>query len=335
MSETLLIVTCVIVIAFIGYSLVVSKKDSSSGSDVLSTQLSNLMERFVKLEEAAKNMNTMPGSDVLSTQLSDLMERFVKLEEAAKNMNTMQSSIDSTFKNFQGMLNDRQERGAFSEVELEKLLRDRLPKQYLKFQETLSNNKRVDCLIDFGDANSRICIDSKFVLENFKNYAAAENDEDIKRYKKLFEDDVMKNVKKISEDYIISGETAPHAIMFVRSESVYRSIIDSEVDLMQKAREKNVLIVSPSYLWGLLNTLRVFLKDSEMTKKAQIIIKEIGLIGKDIGRLVERTEDVEKKFNLVADQFRSIKVSAEKIQRRAEKIEEIEGTNIEKIEKDK
>ena len=305
MSETLLIVTCVIVIAFIGYSLVVSKKDSSSGSDVLSTQLSNLMERFVKLEEAANNMNTM------------------------------QSSIDSTFKNFQGMLNDRQERGAFSEVELEKLLRDRLPKQYLKFQETLSNNKRVDCLIDFGDANSRICIDSKFVLENFKNYAAAENDEDIKRYKKLFEDDVMKNVKKISEDYIISGETAPHAIMFVRSESVYRSIIDSEVDLMQKAREKNVLIVSPSYLWGLLNTLRVFLKDSEMTKKAQIIIKEIGLIGKDIGRLVERTEDVEKKFNLVADQFRSIKVSAEKIQRRAEKIEEIEGTNIEKIEKDK
>ncbi len=305
MNEILLITTCVIVIAFIGYLLATSKKNNSSGNEVLSTQLSNLMERFVKLEEAAKNMNTM------------------------------QASIDSTFKNFQGMLNDRQERGAFSEVELEKLLKDRLPKQYLKFQETLSNNKRVDCLIDFGDANSRICIDSKFVLENFKNYVAAENDEEIKKFKKLFEEDVMKNVKKISEDYIISGETAPHAIMFIRSESVYRSIIDSEIDLMQKAREKNVLIVSPSYLWGLLNTLRVFLKDSEMTKKAQLIIKEIGLIGKDIGRLVERTEDVEKKFNLVADQFRNIKVSAEKIQRRAEKIEEIEGINIERIEKDK
>ena len=31
----------------------------------------------------------------------------------------------------------------------------------------------------------------------------------------------MKNVKEISGDYIIPGETAPHAIMFVRSESVY------------------------------------------------------------------------------------------------------------------
>jgi DNA recombination protein RmuC len=306
MTDIVLILTCLVVLIFVGYSIFSQKKEESNS-----------------------------GNEVLSTQLSNLMERFVKLEEAAKNMNIMQSSIDTTFKNFQGMLNDRQERGAFSEVELEKLLKDRLPKQYLKFQETLSNNKRVDCLIDFGDANSRICIDSKFVLDNFKNYSAAENEEDIKKYKKLFEDDVMKNVKKISDDYIISGETAPHAIMFVRSESVYRSIIDSEVDLMQKAREKNVLIVSPSYLWGLLNTLRVFLKDSEMTKKAQVIIKEIGMIGKDIGRLVERTEDVEKKFNLVADQFRNIKTSAEKIQRRADKIQEIEGTSVASIEDNK
>ena len=281
-----------------------------------------------------KKKGSEDDSSVLSTQLSELARRFTVLEEAAKQMGSMQTSIDTTFKNFQNMLDDKQERGAFSEVELEKLLRDRLPGNYLKFQETLSNGKRVDCLIDFGDANSRIAIDSKFVLDNFKIFKSSESEEEIKKYKKLFEEDVMKNVKKISSDYIISGETAPHAIMFVRSESVYRSIQDSDVDLMGKAREKNVLIVSPSYLWGLLNTLRVFLKDSEMNKKAQMIIKEIGLIGKDIGRLVERTDDVEKKFNLVADQFRSIKVSAEKIQRRAEKIEEIEGINVPTIEKD-
>ena len=281
-----------------------------------------------------KRKGNEDDSSVLSTQLSELARRFTVLEEAAKQMGSMQTSIDTTFKNFQNMLDDKQERGAFSEVELEKLLRDRLPSNYLKFQETLSNGKRVDCLIDFGDANSRIAIDSKFVLDNFKIFKTSELEEEIKKYKKLFEEDVMKNVKKISSDYIISGETAPHAIMFVRSESVYRSIQDSDVDLMGKAREKNVLIVSPSYLWGLLNTLRVFLKDSEMNKKAQMIIKEIGLIGKDIGRLVERTDDVEKKFNLVADQFRSIKVSAEKIQRRAEKIEEIEGINVPTIEKD-
>jgi len=304
MMEIIIYITCGAILAFILYSFL-NKKEN-------------------KEEDAS----------VLSTQLSELSRRFTVLEEAAKQMGSMQTSIDATFKNFQNMLDDKQERGAFSEVELEKLLRDRLPSNYLKFQETLSNGKRVDCLIDFGDANSRLGIDSKFVLDNFKVFKSSESEEEIKKYKKLFEEDVMKNVKKISSDYIIPGETAPHAIMFVRSESVYRSIQDSDVDLMGKAREKNVLIVSPSYLWGLLNTLRVFLKDSEMNKKAQMIIKEIGMIGKDIGRLVERTEDVEKKFNLVADQFRNIKVSAEKIQRRSEKIVEIEGTNIPSIEKE-
>jgi len=289
---------------------------------------------FILYSFLNKKKNKEEDASVLSAQLSELSRRFTVLEEAAKQMGSMQTSIDTTFKNFQNMLDDKQERGAFSEVELEKLLRDRLPSNYLKFQETLSNGKRVDCLIDFGDANSRLGIDSKFVLDNFKVFKSSESEEEIKKYKKLFEEDVMKNVKKISSDYIIPGETAPHAIMFVRSESVYRSIQDSDVDLMGKAREKNVLIVSPSYLWGLLNTLRVFLKDSEMNKKAQMIIKEIGMIGKDIGRLVERTEDVEKKFNLVADQFRNIKVSAEKIQRRSEKIVEIEGTNIPSIEKE-
>ena len=273
------------------------------------------------------------NSSVLSTQLSELSRRFTVLEEAAKNMGSMQSSIDTTFKSFQNMLDDKQERGAFSEVELEKLLRDRLPPNYLKFQETLSNGKRVDCLIDFGDINSRIGVDSKFVLDNFKSLQLSESKEDVKKYKKLFEDDVMKNVKKISLDYIIPGETAPHAIMFVRSENVYRSIQNSENDLMGKARDKNVLIVSPSYLWGLLNTLRIFLKDSEMNKKAQTIIKEIGLIGKDIGRLSERTADIEKKFNLVTEQFRNIKVSTDKIQNRAEKIQDIEGVKVEEIKK--
>jgi DNA recombination protein RmuC len=260
---------------------------------------------------------------ILSSQLADLLVRFSKVEEATKNISSTQVSIDNTFKSFEGMLNDRQERGAFSEMELEKLLKDRLPSQYLKFQHTLSNNKRVDCLIDLGEDSQKIGIDSKFVLDNFKNLRAAKSDDEVKRYKKLFEDDVLNNIKKISNDYIISGETTPHAIMFIRSEAVYREI--SEGNLVAKGLERNVLIVSPSLLWGLLNTLRMFLKDSEMSKKAQVVIKEIGVIGKDIGRLVERVADVENRFNQVSEQFRGIKVSADKIQSRAEKIQQLES----------
>jgi DNA recombination protein RmuC len=291
MIEIVIFITCLIIIFFIVYNF-------------------------------SKNKNTN-DSGVLSSQLADLLVRFSKVEEATKNISSTQLSIDNTFKNFQNMLDDRQERGAFSEMELEKLLKDRLPVQYLKFQHTLSNNKRVDCLIDFGENNQKIGIDSKFVLDNFKYLRAAKTEEEIKKYKKLFEEDVLNNVKKISSDYIISGETTPHAIMFIRSESVYREI--SASDLITKALDKNVLIVSPSLLWGLLNTLRMFLKDAEMSKKTQMVIKEIGLIGKDINRLAERVNDVESRFNQVSEQFRNIKVSTDKIQNRADKIQDLES----------
>ena len=302
--EILIYITCFAVIAYIVYSVLRIKSKS-------------------------------PSDAILSSQITNLSERFAVIEEAAKQINSTQNTIDETFKNFQHMLDDKQERGAFAEQELEKLLRDRLPQKYLKFQKTLSNGKRVDCLIDFGDHNSRIGVDSKFVLDNFKNFKNSMSDLDIKKYKKLFEIDVLKNVKKISDDYIISGETAPHAIMFVRSENVFKAIEESESNLIQKARERNVLIVSPTYLWGLLNTLRVFLRDSDMSRKTQIFIKEIGLIGKDIERLADRTADIEKKFNLISDQFRNVKVSADKIQSRAEKLQQIENVEaeVEELEK--
>ena len=115
--------------------------------------------------------------------------------------------------------------------------------------------------------------------------------------------------------------------MFVRSENVFKAIEESE-SIIQKSRE-NVLIVSPTYLWGLLNTLRVFLRDSDMSRKTQIFIKEIGLIGKDIERLADRTADIEKKFNLISDQFVKCESLADKIQSRAEKLQKIENVEVE------
>ena len=128
-----------------------------------------------------KKNGSSGDNSVLSSQLADLIVRFSKVEEATKNISSTQASIDNTFKSFEGMLNDRQERGAFSEMELEKLLKDRLPSQYLKFQHTLSNNKRVDCLIDLGENSQKIGIDSKFVLDNYKYLRSAKTEEEIKR----------------------------------------------------------------------------------------------------------------------------------------------------------
>ena len=88
MMEIIIYITCGAILAFILYSFLNKKKD--------------------KEEDAS----------VLSTQRSELSRRFTVLEEATKQMGSMQNSIDTTFKNFHNMLDDKQERGTFSEVEL-------------------------------------------------------------------------------------------------------------------------------------------------------------------------------------------------------------------------
>ena len=104
------------------------------------------------------------------------------------------------------------------------------------------------------------------MLDNFKNFKNSTSDQDIKKYKKLFEIDVLKNVKKISDDYIISGETAPHAIMFVRSENVFKAIEESESNLIQKSREKCINSI-PNIFVGSFKYFGVFLRDSDMSRK--------------------------------------------------------------------
>ncbi|MBE1616051.1 DNA recombination protein RmuC, partial [Flavobacterium sp. SaA2.13] len=79
MTEIIIYITFGLVVTFILYSIMNKKKEQSG------------------------------DASVLSTQLSELSRRFTVLEEAAKNMGTMQSSIDTTFKNFQNMLDDKQE----------------------------------------------------------------------------------------------------------------------------------------------------------------------------------------------------------------------------------
>ena len=79
-------------------------------------------------------------------------------------------------------------------------------KKHYEFQYTLSNNKKVDCLLKFdNNPNENIGIDSKFVWNNYEKYKQ-ENNENIKKSLfKEFEKDVNNHIKAISEKYIITG----------------------------------------------------------------------------------------------------------------------------------
>ena len=73
-----------------------------------------------------------------------------------------------------------------------------------------------------------------------------------------------------------------------------------------------------------LNTIRAVLKDAQMREQAGLILDEVAKMAKDVDRLNQRVDNLDKHFGLAEKDIREIRVSAGKVARRAENIEEME-----------
>ena len=83
----------------------------------------------------------------------------------------------------------------------EDVIKDNLPKRFYKIQKTLSNGKRVDCLLDFGTKGTAIAIDSKFPMP--KKLLNSPEDNEKKILEREFNTVITKHYTEISEKYII------------------------------------------------------------------------------------------------------------------------------------
>ena len=134
----------------------------------------------------------------------------------------------------------------------------------------------------------------------------------------------MKHVADIAEKYLMTGETQDTALMFVPSESVYAEIHDGFDDVIQKAYRARVVLVSPSLLMLAIQVMQQILKDARIRDAADQIRNEVMHLGDDLARLRERVVKLQKHFGDVNEDVRQILISADKIEKRAGRIEELD-----------
>lgn len=253
------------------------------------------------------------GDDTVLTNIDTKLQTIV---EAKKTMENLQGDMVD----FKNLFNNRSDRGKFGEEYLEDLVRDALNKKHYKFQHTLSNGKRPDCFLTFGSPEESVCIDSKFSWENYKKMHEEKNPEIRKSHAKAFKEDIMQHIKEVADKYIIIGETAPLSLMFVAAEEVFRDISKHPYNFIKKAREKNVVIVSPDTIFGFLRTYRLLIQNREMYILSGIIQKEVFALDEDIERLTKRITDADTKHSQISESFRQSRTSVEKIRKHISKI---------------
>lgn len=226
--------------------------------------------------------------------LHDLRERLAKIDVAQQKISSLSEQVVS----LQEVLSNKQARGAFGEIQLNDLVTSALPPSAYAFQVVLGNQKRADCVLNLPNPPGMIVIDSKFPLESYQALRNAQTDREKVEAERFFRASVLKHIKDISEKYIIPGETAESALMFLPSESIYAELHSNFTDVVEVSYRSKVWIVSPTTLMATLNTVRAVLKDARMREMAGVIQKEVGSLTEDISRLDDRIESLSKHFDM-------------------------------------
>jgi DNA recombination protein RmuC len=254
-----------------------------------------------------------------SENLQKLAERLAVIDRAQKNITDLATQVTS----LQGVLANKQSRGAFGQWRMETIIQDGLPKGAYAFQFTLANKTRPDCCIFLPDRRPLV-IDAKFPLEGITAYRDAKSDDERKAAAQRLRADVGKHVTDIAGKYLIPGETQEIAFMFVPSESVYADLHDGFDDLVQKAYRAGVVVVSPSILMLAIQVVQQIQKDARMRDAADQIRDEVGRLVKDVSLLGDRVRKLQIHFNQSNEDIRQAIISIDKIEAHGERIQQVE-----------
>ncbi len=281
------------------------------------TAMLQLMEKRLSIVSGQMNENLQGSARRTAQTLGELQQRLTAIDKAQDNITKLSGDVLT----LQDILSNKQTRGAFGEIQLNDIVSKALPKDSYTLQATLSNGKRADCLIHLPNPPGPIAIDSKFPLEAYEALRNATTDWEVNEAAKFLRTSVKKHIKDISEKYILDGETADGALMFLPSEAVYAELHANFPELVREGFDKRVWIVSPTTCMATLHTMRAILKDARMREQAGAIRRELGLLFADVERLGTRVENLDRHFSQASKDISDIKISADKAGRRARRLD--------------
>ncbi len=287
-------------------------------------KLDEKLER--KLLEINNKVNERLDESLEKTNktFQNVLERLTKIDEAQKKIDGLSSDIIS----LQSILTDKKTRGIFGEVNLNFILENAFGSTntgIYEIQHKMSNGYIVDAILYAPAPLGTIGIDSKFPLENYERMTNKKlSIEERKLAEKQFKIDFKKHIDAISEKYIIPGETANEAIMFLPAEAIFAEVNAYHSDLLNYAYNKRVWITSPTTLMSTLTVIEMILKNMERDKYAKIIHEELNKLSVEFARYKDRWDRLARNITSVNKSVEELNTTSEKITKRFDSINKVE-----------
>lgn len=284
-------------------------------------KIRNTMEVKIKSlqDDNNKKLDEMRG--IVDTKLQEtLNERISKsfsivserLEQVYKGLGEMQS-LATGVGDLKRTLTNVKTRGILGEVQLGNILSDILADD--QYDVNVNVNPESSTVVEFavklpGGNGDKIYlpIDAKFPLDAYNSLLAAQDSGDansIAAAGREFESRIKKSAKDISTKYICPPYTTDFALMFLPTESIYSEALRR--DLAEYTQNTlNVVIVGPTNMAALLNSLRMGFKTLAIQKKSGEVWNVLGAVKTEFGKFADALEKAQSKIEGAGEELNKL-----------------------------
>lgn len=261
-------------------------------------------------------------SKAMSDKNLQFEKQLVKIQSLDESLNNLQERIVD----LSMILGNTKTRGTFGEIQLYQLIDNQfgVNNDLISRQDKLPTGAIVDLSIMSNSLGQKICIDSKFPLENFIAY----HETGEVGFKNLFERDIKKHITDIKQKYIIGGVTVNFAIMFIPSEAIYLEIMEN-AKLVEYSYKQRVWVTSPTTLIALVTMLENINTDYKRMENISQIESELDKLNVEFERFNKRYNNLSRHMSQVIGDFEDIAITQTKLANRFEAIKKMDVKGVE------
>lgn len=310
-------------------------------------KIRNTMEIKIKSlqDDNNKKLDEMRG--IVDTKLQEtLNERISKsfsivserLEQVYKGLGEMQI-LATGVGDLKRTLTNVKTRGILGEVQLGNILSDILADD--QYDVNINVNPESSAVVEFavklpGGNGDKIYlpIDAKFPLDAYNALLVAQDSGDansIASAGREFESRIKKSAKDISTKYICPPYTTDFALMFLPTESIYSEALRR--DLAEYTQNTlNVVIVGPTNMAALLNSLRMGFKTLAIQKKSGEVWNVLGAVKTEFGKFADALEKAQSKIEGAGEELnRLVGTRTRMMMKKLESVTELTDSESDKI----
>lgn len=297
----------------------VIKAELESKQKAIETLVTNLQDDLKQRQEEIRGLER------------DRTQKFSEINKALEQHREITQDLKISTEQLAKVLSNNQARGAWGERIIEDLLRANGLVEgihYLKQakQSTLSQRPDITLLLP---NNRNVPVDVKFPYAEIQKLSEAETKSGREEHLKQFQTDLRLKIDKVAEYIDPTQDTLDYAILFVPNEMVFSFINQKMPEIVDRAMNKRVLIVSPFTFLIVARTIMESYRNFMIGDKLKEVVTYVDDFITEWGRFREKFEKYGKTLiTLQKDYDELTGTRVKQMEKRIDKIEIVRQGNL-------